>query len=459
MAIIHIVLLSGGSGTRLWPLSNSIRSKQFLKVLRDETGLPQSMTQRVFSQITHVRSQVDVTIATGALQEELIRRQLDGPFELIIEPERRDTAAAIMLACAHLEYMQAAELADTVVVMPIDTFADQAYFDHIVDLDRAVQSDAADLVLLGVQPLYPSEKYGYIVPSAENQNDNMCAFPVLGFHEKPEKKKAIDLIGRGALWNCGVFAFKLGWLRNLTSLYIKHNNYSILHNKYRELPNRSFDYEVVEKADSVAVVPYGGEWKDLGTWSTLTEEMPEASCGYAVLAECENVHVINETGLPMVVSGLSDSVVVATADGILACSKDASARIKEHVSLVSESRPMCERRRWGEYRVIDGGIRRGGGAVLTKKLSVDPGAQISYQRHTYRDEVWTIVEGHGEIVLDGEVQMVHPGCVVSISAGRMHAVRAGGEGLQIIEVQLGCPLVEEDIERFGNWWNELDVYK
>ena len=161
----HVVLLSGGSGTRLWPLSNSARSKQFLKVLRDESGNHVSMVQRVFSQIESVRARLDVTIATSALQAESLDMQVPGRFALVTEPERRDTAPAIMLACAHLALEQGASDDDPVIVMPIDTYADQGYYDRIPKIAETVSKTDSDLVLLGVTPTYPSEKYGYIIPS------------------------------------------------------------------------------------------------------------------------------------------------------------------------------------------------------------------------------------------------------------------------------------------------------
>ena len=150
--MIHLVLLSGGSGTRLWPLSNSTRSKQFLKVLRDADGNHVSMVQRVFGQIGAVDADIDITIATCASQEESIRRQVEGGYALVLETERRDTAPAIMLACANLALEQGAGEGDTVIVMPIDSYADQAYYDSVVRLDEAVQSDFAELVLMGVEP-------------------------------------------------------------------------------------------------------------------------------------------------------------------------------------------------------------------------------------------------------------------------------------------------------------------
>lgn len=446
--MIHVVLLSGGSGSRLWPLSNSARSKQFLKVLRDENGEPISMVQRVFSQINSVDANLDVTIATSATQENSIRSQLEGDYNIVLEPERRDTAPAIMLACAYLDFECNDSLDDTVVVMPIDTFAEQEYYNRIVDIDSAVQTTGSDIVLLGVQPTGPSEKYGYILPALEGD------FPksVNRFVEKPSTDVCQEIISQGGLWNCGVFGFKLGYLRALTKRYLDCDSFSAMVDQYRELPKNSFDYEVVEKADAISVVSYAGTWKDLGTWNSLTEEMSDWTQGRAVTSNVENVHVINETGLPMVVAGLKDAVVVATHDGILACTKEASSNIKQQVEMISESRPMYEKRRWGEYRVLDSRVYGNGCNALTKELIIATGKQLSYQRHASRSEVWTVVKGEGEVVLDGSVTPITTGTVIHIHPMQMHAVRSIDD-LHIIEVQLGSPLIEEDIERFGNYWD------
>lgn len=407
------------------------------------------MVQRVFGQISRVDTDIDITIATCANQENSIRSQIEGEYSLVLEPERRDTAPAIMLACANLDLVQNAALGDTVVVMPIDTFADQSYYDRIPKLDDAVQSGGSDLVLLGVKPTYPSEKYGYIIPASTNAE----ILPVIEFKEKPSADIAKEFIEQGGLWNCGVFGFKLGYLRELTRPYADYHSFDLMVANYSKLPKISFDYEIVEKAKSIMVVPYIGTWKDLGTWNTLTDEMQDWVQGRIVVSELDNVHVINETGLPMVVSGLKDAVVVATHDGILACSKDASTSIKKQVEEVSESRPMYEKRRWGEYRVIDSRVYDNGRNALTKEMVVSAGKQLSYQRHTHRSEVWTIVAGEGEVVLDGCITPVIPGTVINIRPMQMHSVRASKD-LHIIEVQLGSPLIEEDIERFGNYWND-----
>lgn len=501
MAKTHLILLSGGSGTRLWPLSNDARSKQFLKVLRDDEGNHISMVQRVFAQVRSVQEahpDLDVTIAAAEAQRDSIAHQLsEGGYELVLEPERRDTAPAIMLACAHLRWEQEADPDDPVVVMPIDTFADQAYYDRIPELAAVVGAGVAELVLMGVEPTYPSEKYGYIVPvpddggtadvatpdgaaitggsalndgenpadggsavgahsvRPQNRKDNAAILRVARFQEKPDLATAGSLIAQGALWNCGVFAFRLGHLLDVLSRYMNVRSFHDVYSRYRHLPKNSFDYEVVERAKSVAVIPYSGTWKDLGTWNTLADELADQYSGRVVVDEktCENVHVVNETGLPMVVAGLKDAVVAATPDGILVTGKDASSGIKAQVGLAAALRPMYERRRWGEYRVIDASVYGDGCRALTKELVLDAGGQLSYQKHFHRAEVWTVVSGEGEVVLDGEVRKVGPGDIVNIEIGRKHAARGTTE-MHLIEVQLGDKLVEEDIERFGDFWDE-----
>lgn len=449
--MIHVVLLSGGSGTRLWPLSNNTRSKQFLKVLRDASGNPISMVQRVFHQILNTNIDLDVTIATSETQAASLEMQVEGDYTLVLEPERRDTAPAIMLACANLKYVQNACLEDTVVVMPIDTYADQHYYDQIEKLDEAVQTKNVDIVLLGVKPLYPSEKFGYIIPETPASFSK-----VAHFQEKPSASKAEEYIALGGLWNCGVFAFKLGYIIRIIESFFYLENYSSLLDKYLDLPKNSFDYEVVEKADSVGVVPYSGTWKDLGTWNTLTEEMADSCSGRVVMDEttCDNVHVINETSLPMVVSGIQDAVVIATHDGVLVASKNATsnASVKTLMSRASTSRPMYEHRRWGEYRVLDVAAY-GDAKALTKELIVESGKQLSYQRHSSRSEIWTIISGEGEVVIDGDLRRVAAGDVINIKTGKKHSIRAIEE-LHIIEVQLGPLLSEDDIERFGNYWED-----
>lgn len=336
MTNIHIILLSGGSGSRLWPLSSGVRSKQFLKVLRDGEGRHVSMVQRAFDQIARMVPEADVTVATCADQERMLRLQVGGSCDVVTEPERRNTAPAILLACEYLRSERGLADDEVVVAMPIDSYVDDSYFAKVAEVAQAVRDGAGDIVLLGVEPTYPSEKYGYIVPEVPEGSPRR----VSRFTEKPDAATAAELIARGALWNNCVFGMRLGYALGVLARYGEFSSYADLRDRYAELPKNSFDYEVVEGTDSVAVVPYAGNWKDLGTWNTLTEEMTDATSGWTVLDEgsCPNTHVVNELDLPVVVAGISDAVVVATTDGILVCSKNQSPRLKDFVAGIDDAR-------------------------------------------------------------------------------------------------------------------------
>lgn len=449
--MIHIVLLSGGSGTRLWPLSNSSRSKQFLKVLRDEDGKHVSMVQRVLSQVSRIPAEFDLTIATNESQRDSIRRQVDGDYSMVFEPERRDTAPAIMLSCEHLRLVQGAAPDDTVIVCPVDAYTEQGFYDSFALMDRVVQSKAAELTLLGAEPTFPSAKYGYIMPAVTEGE----SWPVCEFREKPDEETAAKYIDEGGLWNCGVFGFRLSTVAEIAKSYLDASDFQQCLDGYAAYPKTSFDYAVVERCGSIRVIPFRGMWKDLGTWNTLSEEMAEPYSGNVVVDEksVDNVNAINESDLPLVVAGISDAVVVATPDGILVTGKDASSHIKDEVARAAESRPMYERKRWGEYKVINHETGPDGEESLTKELLLDPGAQLSYQQHMHRREIWTVISGRGIAVLDGLRHDVAPGSVIDVGIGVRHSIRAT-TSLRFIEVQIGSPLVEEDIERFGNYWDD-----
>ena len=201
----------------------------------------------------------------------------------------------------------------------------------------------------------------------------------------------------------------------------------------------------------MAVVPFNGKWKDLGTWNSLTEELSSTAIGNALLGEqAENTHVINELGIPVFCNGVKDVVVASSPDGILVCGKECSENIKNYVDNLSP-RPMYEERRWGSYRVLDSTTYSDGYMSLTKVLHLKSGRYISYQIHEHRQEVWTVVDGEGIVVLDGVISRVSRGDVLTIKRGQKHAIKAVTD-LQIVEVQMGDSLVEEDIRRFDWKW-------
>lgn len=323
---MKIILLSGGSGKRLWPLSNDVRSKQFLQVLESPDGRKESMIQRVVRQIEATGNADGIVVATGEAQKEYVRAQLGNSIGIVTEPCRRDTFPAIALSCAFLADKSTPE-DEPIIVMPCDTYADDSYFETVCRMADAVRRGDAELILMGITPTYPSEKYGYIVPERGVVKAD-GAMKVERFTEKPDVKTAEKLLDEGALWNGGVFAFRLGYLMRILEKYMPGKNFDEIHTGYEKFPKISFDYEVVEKAESVGVVPYTGEWRDLGTWNTLTEKLPSETEGPARLHDCDNTHVVNELGIPVIGLGLKDVVIVVSPEGILVADKDSSEQLK-----------------------------------------------------------------------------------------------------------------------------------
>ena len=430
---MNIILLSGGSGKRLWPLSNDVRSKQFIKIFRRPEQDPEggdvyeSMVQRVYRQIRAVDPEAVVTIATSKTQVSAIHNQLGTDVGISVEPCRRDTFPAIALASAFLHDVQGVGEDEPVVVCPVDPYVTEEYFKALKHLGELAEQGAANLVLMGIDPTYPSEKYGYIIPSSKDE-----VAKVETFKEKPDLKTAQRYIEQGGLWNGGVFAYKLSYVLNRAHELIEFKDYQDLFDKYDTLNKISFDYAVVEHEPDIAVLRFNGQWKDLGTWNTLTEAMEESTVGSAILNEtCDNVHVINELDLPVLAMGLHDVVISASPDGILVSDKDQSSYIKPYVDGIHQEIMFAEKS-WGSYRVLDVEDES-----MTVKVTLNPGHKMNYHSHEHRDEIWNVIAGSGTAVLDGISQDVKPGDVLRMKAGVKHTVTAGEEGLQMIEVQLG----------------------
>ncbi|MEH7334217.1 sugar phosphate nucleotidyltransferase [Neobacillus drentensis] len=452
---MKIVLLSGGSGKRLWPLSNDSRSKQFLKVLKTDSEQLESMIQRIWKQLKSVNLHQSSYIATSKAQVDMVLSQIGSDAPLIIEQERRDTFPAIALASVYLYSCIKTDPDEVVCVLPVDPFVEKSYFEQVKVLDKLIQESGANIALMGGTPVYPSEKYGYIIPEKGKTKQNPLSYMrVCNFVEKPKEDQAIRLIEQGALWNLGVFAFKLKYMLNFLQTIGFPIEYFELKKVYDQLPKISFDYEVVEKANHVIVVPYDGTWKDLGTWNTLTEEMDTNQIGKGIISEnTKNTHVINELDIPVVVIGVSNIVVASSPQGILISEKAASHQIKDIMKNEKE-RPMYEERRWGWYQVLNYTKISDNNFALTKKIVIDAGKNISYQSHSKRSEVWTILSGAGEFALDDQLYQVKQGDVLKIPKGAKHGIKATST-LEIIEVQMGTELVEEDITRLFMTWDEV----
>ncbi|MFD1736773.1 sugar phosphate nucleotidyltransferase [Bacillus salitolerans] len=447
---MRIILLSGGSGKRLWPLSSDVRAKQFLKVLKNKEDHLESMVQRVWGQLENAGLQEVTSIVTSQSQADMIRSQIGTSVPLIIEPDRKDTFPAIALSCVYLYDSMNIDLEEVITILPVDPYVNDDYFLSLKSLEKLITRSQPELALMGVKPTYPAQKYGYIIPNSVQDK----VINVSHFVEKPTEENAEQLIKNGALWNCGVFAFKLGHIIKLLEEQGFPTTFNNMIDEYEKLPKISFDYAVVEKSHNIKAIAYEGEWKDLGTWNTITEEIAENIVGKGKISnDSINSHLINELDIPIMLLGLSNTVVAASPDGILVSEKSASPRLKEMIGDFDQ-RPMYEERRWGWYRVLDYIKQEDGNEVLTKRLCLLEGKNLSYQLHHHRSEVWTIISGIGEFILDDVLQTVKPGDVLQIPVGVKHGLKAITD-IEIIEVQMGSQLIEEDIIRFSLDWNEI----
>ena len=434
---MNIILLSGGSGKRLWPLSNDIRSKQFIKIFKREDGTYESMVQRVYRQIKQADPEATVTIATSKTQVSAIHNQLGDDVGISVEPCRRDTFPAIALASAYLADVMGVSPEEPVVVCPVDPYVEDDYFAALTGLAEQAAKGEANLVLMGMEPTYPSEKYGYIIP----ESDAPLA-KVKTFKEKPTAAVAAEYISQGALWNGGVFAYQLRYVLEKAHALMDFTDYDDLFAKYDTLTKISFDYAVVEKEDKIQVQRFSGAWKDLGTWNTLTESMGEAVVGKGVLDHtCTGVHIVNEMDVPILAMGLHDVVVSASPEGILVADKDRSSYIKPFVDQF-EQQIMFAEKSWGNFKVLD--VEK---ESMTIKVTLNPGQSMNYHSHRNRDEVWVVISGRGRTIVDGFEQVVKAGDVITMSAGCRHTVVADTE-LKLIEVQLGEEISVQDKQKF-----------
>ncbi len=448
---MQLILLSGGSGKRLWPLSNDVRSKQFLRVLEGRDQNLVSMVERVWGQLSALRMDGSTYLCASKLQKDLIHAQL-GDVSVIVEPMRMDTFPAIALATTYLA--DQVEEDDILVVAPVDQFVETGYFEHLKRLPEVLVASGSEMALLGVKPTHPSTQYGYICVEQERAAGSSYA-RVSSFREKPERARALEWIEQGALWNCGVFCFRKSYLMRLLSERGLPIHYREMVATFHEMPKRSFDYEVVEQTEKIVVVPYDGAWKDLGTWETLAPEMRSSFLGIGVADDCENSHVVNELSIPIVAKGLKNLMVVASPDGILVAAKDQSGGIKDLVAPYC-IRPMFEERRWGSYKVLDYQKLPDGNEVLTKQVTLRAGANISYHRHHLREEVWTMVAGDAVLALDGRMVSITAGDVFRVCRGQWHGIMAKTQVI-FVEVQRGETITEEDCDRrFMEWEHVIE---
>lgn len=450
---MHILLLSGGSGKRLWPLSNDSRSKQFLKLLKDDAGNYESMVQRVYRQIQEAGIQAEISILTNIAQRDSIKCQLGKKVNIIVEPERRDTFPAIALGCSYLYSKKHIDMNETVVILPVDPYTNEEYFQTLKLMEKAINAGEANLALMGICPTYPSDKYGYIIPQAKRRFENSYIYSVKEFKEKPARKVAEQLLREGAVWNGGVFAFKISYIADILENQAVEFDYDKMIENYGQLAKTSFDYAVVEKETSIAMLPYNGYWKDLGTWNTFTEEIRDETIGNVYMDEHSyNTTVINECGKPVVLLGVSNMVVAVSPDGILVSDKYQSGFLKTYVDQI-ENIPMFEEKIWGNYCIVDSQTIDETN-VITKSITLNAGKYLDYKVHKKASSVWMITKGSGIAVLNGKKMLAEEGKVIEVQAGDRYGIKAITD-MKMMEIQRNAEMEDINVEIIEYDWDSI----
>ncbi|MFN4329308.1 MAG: mannose-1-phosphate guanylyltransferase/mannose-6-phosphate isomerase [Limnobacter sp.] len=471
MSQVIPVILCGGSGSRLWPLSRDQHPKQFLRLV-DQYSLLQSTIRRA-----QVAMGGDPIFVANDAHRFLVAeqvRQLESPLgDIILEPVARNTAPAIAAAAFRALDRDAQS---TLLVMPSDQLIPDAQaFSKAVAVAVAAAEQGA-LVTFGVKPTFPSTGYGYIKAAA--QPAAAQATPVECFVEKPNETRAQEFIDSGAyLWNSGMFVFKaatyLAELQALAPAMYSTVKASVDNGKadldffrldkteFEQSPSDSIDYAVMEKTAKAAVVPLDLSWSDVGAWDAVWEVSPKDSDGNVlmgdVLATSTHNTLVKTTGRMVATVGVDNIVVVETADAVLVASKDKAQDVKkvvEQLKSLKRSEYLHHRevaRPWGSYDSIGMGTR-----FQVKRITVKPGAKLSLQMHHHRAEHWIVVSGTARVRIDEKEFLMTENESCYIPVGQKHFLENPGViPLELIEVQSGSYLGEDDIVRFEDRYGRV----
>lgn len=459
----HAIILAGGSGTRLWPLSRNLLPKQLL-VLDGEKTLLQQTVSRVLEAFEPLR----VWVVTNEEHVFEVRKQIsaihaDLEGQVLSEPLGRNTLPAIMLAL------------DKVAGDNVNALAAVFPSDHLIgdneawarDMERASRL-AADqhFVTFGVKPTHPETGYGYIT-LGEDLGEN--AYSVNGFVEKPDLATAEAFVRDGShFWNSGMFLFRVKHFLTQVARcqpelwdWWMGRDAAPLVQGYRDIPNISVDYGVVEKIDNIAVVKAGFQWDDLGSWEAMyrlgeKDENGNVIQGDVLAMDCRNSLLISKGG-KLAAVGVEDMIMVQTRDATLTCPmpkvqfvREVVQRLKSEGSQLVESHPTVYRP-WGNYTVLEEGPH-----YKIKRIQVSPGARLSSQMHHHRSEHWVVVDGTAEVEVDNEPRVLVENQSVDIPKASQHRLANPGKvPLNIIEIQSGPYLEEDDIVRFDDVYGRI----
>lgn len=439
------IVLSGGSGTRLWPLSRTKTPKQFCQFF-DKTL--QEMTLR---RLMPLSTPWVITNSNLKDQTELQFRRIGLPLDhIVLEPVARNTAPAIALLCKIFELQNKTQ--EVVGVFPADhLIADEPAF--LATLKKAeTEALKGKVVTLGIKPDHPATGYGYI------QTEGSA---VLRFCEKPDLATAEQFLKSGQyFWNAGIFVFQISTMIDLLKVHQKENwqtlsaltpDLSNIKELYAKLQSISIDYAVLEKlkSDKLSCVPCNAGWNDIGSWDAIAEILTNKDSD-VLEVQGKNNFVHTHDGKLYAFAGVNDLIVVDTKDALMITKKGESQKVKDVVDALKERRGIIlqqqvdEERPWGGFEVFKDEPQ-----YKTKLITVTPGQQISYQSHNQREEHWLVVEGSGEIILDGKTIPVERGTYTKIPLKAKHRIRNTGKvDLKFVEVQIGSYFGEDDIIRY-----------
>ena len=460
------VVMCGGAGTRLWPVSRESMPKQFVPLVDER-----STFQQVLGRIADVQLFERPIIITNSDFRFIVAEQLrecDIEADIVLEPMRRDSAMAVAVAAA---LARERDPEAVVLILAADhVVRDVAAFKSAC---REAATAAAEglIVTFGINPTFPATHYGYIRPGSKVNGG--AALAVEAFVEKPDAKTAGGYVAESYLWNSGNFAFRAdimleeiaryepdiaaaaklaveGMARDLDFLRLPAEPFA-------RVPKKSIDYAVMERTDRAAVVPVDLGWSDVGSWSAVWDVMNHdaegnASTGSVVFYDSRNSLVRSDDAILTAVVGLEDIIVVATPDAVLVTSRDKAEQVKGLVEqLKAQNRREADQhlriyRPWGYYQGIDLGSR-----YQVKRIVVKPNAKLSLQKHFHRAEHWVVVRGTAEIAVGTEVRTIHENESAYIPIGSIHRLANPGKiPLELIEVQVGSYLGEDDIVRLGD---------
>lgn len=455
------VILSGGSGTRLWPISRAKLPKQFCQIFE------QSLHSMTLNRLSHLSTPWVIT--NESLKDLTVKNlaDLNLPTEqVILEPSSKNTAPAIALLCQLLRFKG---LNDQVVgIFPADHLIEKE--DKFFAALNLATQEALDnkIVTLGIEPLNPATGYGYIQtqPEFSKKQGEFNSYAVLKFHEKPDIKTAKSFLNQGShFWNAGIFVFKVD---AMISAFEKHqpdiwnkiknlkSDFSNLKDIYNTVDNISIDYAILEKLtpEELFCVPCDIGWNDVGSWDAIADILGTSS-DRKVEAEAQGNFVHGLPERTYAFAGVEDLIVIDTKDALLITKKDSTQYVKDIVDLLKLKKPqiikehMFEDRPWGRFEVL-----KDTPVFKSKVIHVNANQQISYQSHSKREEHWLITQGRGEVILNDQVIPVSPGTYVKIPLGAKHRIRnTHEETIEFVEVQMGSYFGEDDIVRYQDDYN------